>query len=269
MELYAGTGGYSNPDWVGQLYPPDARKETWLSIYAQHYNAVEINASFYAIPGQKAFSGMLARSQGRVRFAVKLHQSMTHQRNATPQEVERLLGALEPLRQAGVLGPLLAQFPQSFHRTPENRRYLAQLAAQFADPQQVPGGLAVEFRHQSWDRPEVIQAFEQAGLIWVSPDYPPLPGLPTSHLQITSGVAYIRLSGRNTRTWWEGKDQSERHDYLYTPQELDYWVKALHSSHPLPAQAWVIFNNTTRGQALTDLGYWASLWAPYSSNQAG
>jgi uncharacterized protein YecE (DUF72 family) len=255
VEIYLGTGGYSNEDWVGLLYPPEAKKEEWLSIYARHYNAVELNSSFYNIPGRKAFAGMLRRSQGQVQWAIKIHQSMTHQRNASHDDYQRLFESVAPLREAGVLGPFLAQFPQSFHRTPENRKYLAELAQRFADQSLAPGGLAVEFRHASWDQEEVREAFGKAGLIWVSTDYPPLPGLPKNELHITCETAYIRLSGRNKATWYEGKNQAERHDYRYSEAELRYWVQALQAAlehHPL-TQAWFIFNNTTKGHALVNL----------------
>lgn len=255
MELYLGTGGYTNEDWVGQLYPLEAKKEEWLSIYAQHFNAVELNSSFYTIPGRKAFAGMLKKSGGRVHWAVKIHQSMTHALTATEADFQRLFESVAPLREAGVLGPFLAQFPQRFHRTPENRRYFAWLAQQFSDRDKAPGGLAVEFRHHSWDNQEVRRAFREAGLIWTSTDYPPLPGLPKNELHVTGEIAYIRLSGRNKEKWYEGKDQSERHDYRYSPEELKGWVQALAGAQEQEGltQAWFIFNNTTKGHALHNL----------------
>ncbi len=255
MEIYLGTGGYTNEDWVGLLYPLEAKKDQWLSIYARHFNAVELNSSFYNIPGLKAFAGMLKRSEGRVHWAVKIHQSMTHERKAGDEDYRRLFESVAPLREAGVLGPFLAQFPQSFHRTPENRRYFAALAQRFADKTLAPGGLAVEFRHASWDNEEVREAFRKAGLIWVSTDYPPLPGLPKNQLHITSEIAYIRLSGRNKEKWYEGKDQAERHDYRYSEEELRFWVRSLQAAleHETPTQVWFIFNNTTKGHALVNL----------------
>jgi len=177
MKLYLGTGGYAHPDWVGLLYPPELPKERWLEVYAQEFNALELNASFYAIPGVRAFAGMLRRSRGQLRFAIKLHRSMTHDRTATSEEYRRLFESVAPLREAGVLGPFLAQFPQSFHRTLEHRRYLQTLVERFT-PEVAPSGLAVEFRHSSWHRAEVLESFRTLGLIWVSPDYPALPGLP-------------------------------------------------------------------------------------------
>jgi uncharacterized protein YecE (DUF72 family) len=255
MEIYLGTGGYSNQDWVGLLYPLEVKKDDWLSIYARNFNAVELNSSFYNIPGRKAFAGMLKRSEGKVRWAIKIHQSMTHQRNASDEDYLRLFESVAPLREAGVLGPFLAQFPQHFHRTPENRRYLAALAQRFADKTLAPSGLAVEFRHASWDSDEVREAFRRAGLIWVSTDYPPLPGLPKNELHITCETAYIRLSGRNKATWYEGKNQAERHDYRYSEGELRFWVRSLLTALELEtlSQVWFIFNNTTKGHALINL----------------
>lgn len=255
MELYLGTGGYSNEDWVGQLYPPEAKKDQWLSIYSQSFNAVELNSSFYNIPGIKAFEGMVKKSEGRVHWAVKIHQAMTHERNADDEDYKRLFESVAPLRNAGVLGPFLAQFPQSFHRTPENRKYFASLAERFADKELAPGGLAVEFRHNSWNNQEVREAFQKAGLVWTSTDYPPLPGLPKNQLHLTREIAYIRLSGRNKEKWYEGKDQSERHDYRYTKEELSFWVRSLveASEQEQISQAWFIFNNTTKGHALENI----------------
>ena len=57
MELYLGTGGYSNDDWIGLLYPAGTKPNDYLKVYAQHFNAVELNSSFYAIPGLKGLSG--------------------------------------------------------------------------------------------------------------------------------------------------------------------------------------------------------------------
>lgn len=104
VEIYLGTGGYSNEDWVGLLYPPEAKKEEWLSIYARHYNAVELNSSFYNIPGRKAFAGMLRRSQGQVQWAIKIHQSMTHQRNASHDDYQRLFESVAPCGRRGYWG---------------------------------------------------------------------------------------------------------------------------------------------------------------------
>ena len=74
-QLYLGTGGFSNDDWVGIFYEPHLKKTQWLEFYSHHFNAVEINSTFYAVPGQKTFVSMLERSGGRLMFCAKLHRS--------------------------------------------------------------------------------------------------------------------------------------------------------------------------------------------------
>ena len=248
MELYLGTGGYSNDDWLGLLYPEGTKSADYLKIYAQHFNAVELNSSFYNIPGIKAFAGMVRKSEGRVLFAVKLHRSMTHSRDADEETYKRMLESVHPLREAGMLGPFLAQFPYSFHRTADNRKYLLDLIKHFEGER-----LALEFRTDDWDLDEVRESLKEFGLITVSVDYPPLPGLPASGLHITSDTAYIRLHGRNEKTWWDGKSAAARHDYLYTPDELKGWALAIDEHKDALSQVYLLLQNTTKGHALKNL----------------
>lgn len=250
MELYLGTGGYSNEDWLGLLYPPGTKSSEFLNVYARHFNAVELNSSYYAIPGIRAFEGMVRKSQAKVRFAIKVHQSMTHSRDADGEMYQRLFESVQPLREVGMLGPFLAQFPYSFHRTPENRLYLKTLVEPFKDAGEV---LAVEFRNEAWHVPEVVEAFREMGLAFVSVDYPQVGGMPEPKLIVTSDVAYLRLHGRNEEKWYGGKNQSERHDYLYTPEELRPFVQQLAERQEELSAAWVMFLNTTKGHALKNI----------------
>jgi uncharacterized protein YecE (DUF72 family) len=265
MELYLGTGGYSNDDWLGLIYPPGTKASAFLEVYAQHFNAVELNASYYAIPGLKAFEGMVRKSGARVRFAVKLHQSMTHSRDADAELYGRLLESVQPLRAAGMLGPFLAQFPYSFHRTPENRLYLKGLVERFQDAGEA---LAVEFRNEAWHLPEVEEAFREMGLTFVSVDYPQVGGMPEPKLTLTSDVAYWRLHGRNTEKWYGGKNQSERHDYLYSPDELRPFVQQLAERQDELRESWVMFLNTTKGHALKNIEMVRELCREYGLTEA-
>lgn len=255
MELYLGTGGYSNSDWLGLVYPEGTRPAKFLEYYSRHFNAVELNSSFYAIPGIKAFAGMVRKSAGRVRFAVKAHRSLTHERVLDPDMIARLVESVQPLREVGMLGPFVLQFPYSFHRTAANRLYLKDLADALAGET-----LAVEFRHASWDTEEVRGAFRDFGLSWVSVDYPPLRGLPESRFYRTGEIAYLRLHGRNREKWWNGKNASERHDYLYDPEELRPWVQAIAEQRDESTQVYVMMQNTTKGHALKNLRMFRDLF---------
>ncbi len=247
MRVYLGCGGYTNDDWAasGLLYE-GVKKDDYLATYATSFDAVELNSSFYAIPGIKAFEGMLRKSGGRTRFAIKLNKAFTHDRQPTDSDFDRMLQSPEPLHEAGMLGPYLAQFPYSFHRTPANRQYLLRLTERFAGHE-----LAVEFRHGSWDKPQVREGMSEYGLIWVSPDYPPLAGMPQPQLYATSDVGYLRLHGRNKTTWWEGGSAAERHDYLYSRAEMDEWAqKIVEANSQSLAELYIFFENTTKGHAL-------------------
>lgn len=249
MRVYIGCGGYSNDDWAasGLIYD-GVKKDEYLDTYARYFDAVELNSSFYAIPGLKAFEGMARKSGGRVRFAVKLHQVFTHDRAPTDTDYDRMLQSPEPLREAGVMGPYLAQFPYSFHRTADNRKYLLNLAERFAGHD-----LAVELRHASWDKPEVRAGMAEYGLIWVSPDYPPVGGMPEPQVHVTGDIGYLRLHGRNKGSWWEGGSAAERHDYLYNRAEMDEWAEKIALAEADLSELFIYFENTTRGHALKNI----------------
>jgi uncharacterized protein YecE (DUF72 family) len=259
--LYLGTGGFSNEDWVGIFYPPELKKTQWLEFYAQHFNAVEINSTFYAVPGQKQMANMLERTERNVMFCAKLHQSFTHDLSATSESASKYLYTMHPLIAGERFGAVLAQFPFKFKNTTESRAYLSQLAEWF---QGVP--VAVEFRHSSWDKEPVYQFLADLGLHAVSVDLPRLEGLPAPMLKRSSFV-YIRLHGRNSGNWFEGKDAAERHDYLYTNDELEPWVRTLHASGV--RNAYVFFENTTRGQGLENARMFKKLWEAQAGLERG
>ena len=250
MRIWLGCGGYSNDDWAEQgLIYEGVRRENYLQVYAEHFAAAELNSSFYNIPGLKAFEGMARRlGNHKFRMAVKLHRAFTHDRAPTDADFDRMLQSPEPLRDAGLMGPYLAQFPYSFHRTRENRQYLAELIERFAGHE-----LAVEMRCASWDKPEVRESMAEFGLVWVSPDYPPAGGMPEPQLHVTADTGYLRLHGRNAGSWWEGSSAAERHDYLYTRAEMDEWAEKIALVEPDLSELYVFFQNTTKGHALKNI----------------
>lgn len=247
MTIYLGTGGYSDRDLCGLLYPRDADKGRYLDYYADHYAAVEINSSFYAPLGRRAFEGMLEKARGRLQFAVKLHQSFSHDRTATAEQAQAFLQAIEPLTAAGHLAALLLQFPPSFDRTQQHRLYLAELVSWFSG---YP--LAVEFRHPSWHIGQVLQQFVEHELIWCSVDYPAVAGLPPSAIHVTGNIGYARLHGKNTG-WWQAKDAAESHDYRYTPAEMQAMASHIAAQTDQVEQFYVFFQNTVKGHAVFNI----------------
>lgn len=247
MSIYIGTGGYSDTDLLGILYPPNTKKSDFLAEYTKHYSTVEINSSFYALIGRKAYEGMLKKSDGKLKFAIKLHQDFSHNLTATPESALTFLQAIEPIVYADCLASLLLQFPHGFDRTIANRQYLSNVTSWFDG---LP--LAIEFRHQSWHTAQVYDSFAKQSLIWCSVDYPNIQGLPPSRLLFTSRTGYLRMHGKNVN-WWDSHSASERHDYRYSPDEMQAWALTIAHQQANFDTLYIYFENTVKGHAVYNI----------------
>jgi uncharacterized protein YecE (DUF72 family) len=138
-----GTSGFSYDDWVGPVYPKDLPRWRWLPFYASMFDTVELNVTYYRHADRKMASGWVQRSPEGFLFSVKAHGSLTHERS--DPEVNAFRESLAPLLENGRLGCVLAQFPQSFHNTPDNAGYLPTLRDYLED---LP--VVIEFRSTSW-----------------------------------------------------------------------------------------------------------------------
>lgn len=240
-----GTSGFSFPDWAGVFYPRGLSRKKWLAFYSSRFNALEINASFYRILPPSSTAGMVDSVPPGFVFCVKLHSAMTHGRNAEESHWREFFEMIDPLRESGRLGPVLAQFPWSFPLTEESFGTLSQLRERLGD---LP--VAVEFRHERWYSPESLQRVVETGLSPVAVDLPELPGLPGPDLAIPGSFGYARLHGRNRDKWWGGG--AERYDYRYSPGELREWLKRMGKMAPGGGGAYVFFNNCHMGRAALD-----------------
>lgn len=255
--IYIGTGGYSDTDLVGTLYPFGTDKADFLSVYSQHYDTVEINSTFHATIGYKAVQGILKKAEGRLKFSVKLHQDFSHKRTATAEQAQAFLAALQPLCDSHCLANLFVQFPTSFERQHANRYYLAELVSWFSD---YP--LAIEFRHASWHTQSVRDYFHgKENLIWCNVDYPQNIGLPAFQFYANQRTAYLRLHGRNPY-WSKAQSAQERHDYCYSETELQQLATLLNQRKAEFDQLYLYFQNTTNSHSFYNIeslkGYLAS-----------
>src|SRR5688572_25807034 len=126
MQVWVGTSGYAYPDWVGGFYPPGTSSRGMLSYYTRHFPLVELNYTFYRLPGPDDLVKLAARTPSGFQFIVKLHQSLSHEHDLTHAAPFR--AAVTPLHEQGRLLGLLAQYPQRFHYEPKNLDQLAGLA---------------------------------------------------------------------------------------------------------------------------------------------
>jgi len=245
--IKVGTSGWSYPEWRGPFYPERLPAPAMLDFYAHHFPAVELNASYYRIPAPRATAAMAERAAGRLLFAVKTHQDMTHNRAGYAAALPAFREALGPLREAGSLGCVLAQFPSSFQASPPNLDHLKRMAGDLAaDP------VVVEFRHRSWITEETFRLLEERRLGFCCTDEPRLPSLPPPVVRATAAPAYVRFHGRNRAKWWQHQAAWERYDYLYSQAELAEWVPQIRSLAERAGSCFVFFNNHARGQAVSN-----------------
>jgi len=252
--IIIGTSGYSFADWIGPFYPSGTRSADFLSFYARHFDAVEVNATYYRVPNASMFERMERKTPPGFRFVVKLNQAMTHEGSRDPALYQEFLAALRPLKDAGKYDGLLAQFPWGFQRTPENRRHLAAMRERLAGEP-----LFVEFRHASWLTPELEPSLREHGIGFCAVDEPQLPGLVPPVTMVTSEDAYVRFHGRNAQNWWGrgGDDRgvpgsrgsSDRYDYDYREHELKEWIQKVAGLAEKARRTYLFFNNCHAGQA--------------------
>lgn len=242
--IKVGTAGYSYVDWIGPFYPAGMKSAGMLEYYSLYFNFVEVNSTYYHMPGIKLFEGMDRKTPADFKFAVKLFGGFTHERNSDQTEAEKFKYSLAPIVQSGKLACLLAQFPYSFHRNQENLDYLKALKHYFQEYE-----LCIEFRNNEWVRKDVFDVLRQESMGYVCVDEPGLHGLINNVIAITSNTAYLRLHGRNADKWYAGEG-SERYDYLYGDSELLEWVNKLRDMEDGSGVTLVSFNNHPKGKAI-------------------
>jgi uncharacterized protein YecE (DUF72 family) len=272
-----GTSGWSYPTgrgaWNGLFYPPRGSKgfraADELAYYAEHFDTVEVNSTFYRQPAASACARWAAETPPGFEFSVKLYQRFTHSmeighgaaapdtradRPAVPQpdrsEAAQFMAGIEPIAQSGKLGALLAQFPPSFHFGRETLAYLSGLLETFHD---YP--MAVELRHRSWsdaaaDTAEALDRFRAA---WVQIDEPKFSlSIRQDLAPNTERFYYLRLHGRNQAQWWSPDTPEERYNYLYSPEELRIFSKAAADVGPVVRKAYLYLNNHFAAKAVVN-----------------
>ena len=258
-----GTSGWSYPrglgTWNGIFYPerPVRRprgtpKFDELAFYAEHFDTVEVNSSFYRTPTVAAVRSWVERTPQDFEFALKLYQKFTHPEmfaRATggdpstlgQPDVDAFRRAIDPLAETGRLGPLLAQFPASFKASPEARGYLEWLMRAFSGY-----ALAVELRHRSWSEEGAAtrDLLESHGAAWTHIDEPKFrTSIRQEPMPEGGAFYYLRLHGRNAAKWWKHESSEERYNYLYSADELKPYAEAARHAAKGSRKAYVYANN--------------------------
>jgi uncharacterized protein YecE (DUF72 family) len=257
VSVRVGTSGWSYPSgkgtWNGIFYPP-GKRGTFddLAFYAEHFDTVEVNSSFYRVPAVKTANDWVRRTPAGFEFSLKLFQKFTHPEmfhkatgkdpaDVDRKDVDEFRAAIDPIARAGKLGALLAQFPASFKNEPNARGYLEWLLDAFKE---YP--LAVELRHRSFsDDPDAtLQLLAEHGAALVQIDEPKFRfSIRQDRLANVKTFYYMRLHGRNAKEWWSHENSEDRYNYLYSAAELEPFVEAAEEASRDVKKAYLYANN--------------------------
>lgn len=252
--IYTGTSGFSYDDWKGEFYPAKIAKKDMLAHYARSFNAVEINSTYYAIPGAASFASMDAKTPADFRFVVKAHKDMTHADTANPASFDAFLGAIGPLIDSGKLGCVLAQYPWGFKPSEVNIDRLRDLRDTMGDIRTV-----VEFRNSDWVNDQTFELLRALDLGFCCVDEPHLKGLMPGVAVVTSDTGYIRFHGRNAKSWWDHQESYQRYDYLYSEEELQEWVPKAEEVIERARDTYMFFNNHYKGKSAVNARMFARM----------
>jgi uncharacterized protein YecE (DUF72 family) len=267
--IRVGTCSWADESFSKAWYPRGVKSGERLAYYAERFDVVEANSTFYRLPDEdlvarwarllpdgfvmhvKAF-GLMTRHPVRLdALPEDLHDEVEADergrvdrpsREVRGEVFRRFLAALEPLREAGRLGGILMQFPPYVVPKPRSYEYLGWAREQLGDHE-----MLVEFRHKAWfEEPgEPLAFLEEHGMTYVTVDAPPdvIPLV----VARTSPTAYVRFHGRNRATWFKRTGSTaERFDYLYSPNELREWSGTLRELDGEAEVVYAMFNNNGR-----------------------
>lgn len=276
-----GTSSWADPGFVEEWYPHGMAARDRLGWYAERFEAVEVNASFYAVPERRTVERWVAETGADFTFDVKLHRLLSRHaadvRSLPPSlrgearigergrveltpELERglaraVLDAVAPLIERDRLGALLLQLTPAFSPKANELAELDGLIDALA-----PHPVAIELRNRGWvegERAERTFAhLSERGAIWVGVDAPPgdhMTIMPPVDAVTTERMAYLRAHGRNTEGYLTGRSVAERFDWDYSDAELGEIAGRARALAEDAEVVHVLMNNN-RGRAAPDSG---------------
>ena len=232
-----GCSGWNYQHWRnGVFYPPRCAARNWLRFYAEHFDTVEVNMTFYRLSKVETVRRWVEETPPGFLFAVKVSRYLTHVKrlNDVAPNIAILYDRIRPLLESPKLGPLLWQLPPTFRRDDER---LARALQEFPSDQRH----AIEFRHESWFVPEVMALLRARNVALVIGDRPQVHAFQTHEL--TADFTFVRFHA-GTR----GRNGN------YSHAELDEWGERLRR-WAREVDVYAYFNNDWEGFAVENALY--------------
>jgi uncharacterized protein YecE (DUF72 family) len=275
--ILVGTSSWADPGFVAEWYPKGIPARDRLEWYAERFEAVELNSSFYAIPDEQTVARWGEVTPDGFCFDVKLHRLLSRhsaepdslpkdlrdEADVTPKGrvvltprleeamADATLEALEPLSSSGKLGALLLQLSPSFSPRKHDLDELAGLVGRLS-----PHPVAIELRNRGWAdekrREEVLDWMSAHDAAWVGVDAPEADHftiMPALDAVTRDDLAYLRAHGRNAEGYLHGKTVAERFGWRYADEELEEIGQRAQRLADDAEQVHLMFNNNRGSDA--------------------
>jgi uncharacterized protein YecE (DUF72 family) len=228
-----GCSGFHYKEWKGTFYPDPIPQKGWFTFYAEKFNSLELNVTFYRFPVLKSLENWYNISPPGFSFAVKVPRLITHYKKFS--DCNRLIDDFYNLVTKGLkekLGAVLFQLPPRFNYSKERLdRITGSMYKEFKN--------VIEFRDSSWWKPVVFNRLKKENLIFCGIEYPGLPNDPV----VTNKTAYYRFHG-NPRLYYSA----------YKKKDLKN-IGDLLSANKNVTEAFIFFNNTATTAAIRNAGW--------------
>jgi uncharacterized protein YecE (DUF72 family) len=270
--ILVGTASWSDPGFVERWYPAKMPAADRLPWYAQHFDLVEVNSSFYAIPDQRMVERWCRSTPDDFIFDVKVHKLLSRHSADLKSLPPNLKSAVEtdtkgkvklslkteravldevvrcvaPMEAAGKFGAFLLQLSPAFSPRKHELSELEEVIGRLG-----PSGLVVELRNRNWmvgeQLSETLKYFRRYEVTLCLVDAPSKEHftiMPSEVNEVTDKkLAYLRLHGRNAEGYLHGKSVAERFYYDYSEKEVDELATRARELAGKAEKLHVIFNN--------------------------
>ncbi|MDF2940863.1 MAG: hypothetical protein K0R66_1505 [Gammaproteobacteria bacterium] len=226
MDIHIGCSGYQYKEWKGGFYPERLAQSKWLAYYAERFNSVEINSSFYRFPQASSLEKWYKQVPDGFTYSLKAPRFITHYHKFI--DSQRMLNDFYRLADIlqEKLGCILFQLPESLSYNEDLlNRMLDQLDPRYKN--------VIEFRHPSWWQDTVYQALKRAKVSFCQ-----LSGPKEFNQAPIDQLFYLRFHG--SQGWYCGSHANE----------LKAWFNKIKDSKA--QEAWIYFNNTMNMDAVND-----------------
>jgi uncharacterized protein YecE (DUF72 family) len=277
--ILVGTSSWADPGFVKEWYPSKLPASDRLPWYAQRFQTVELNSSFYAVPDRSTVHKWVDQTPDDFVFDVKVHRALSRHAatlDSLPEDLrdgvettergrvrltadletalaKRLVEETAPLADAGKLGAYLVQLTPAFAPRRHELEELDGLVEALS-----PHRVAIELRHRGWVREKrrerTLGWFSDRGVTFVSVDAPPgdhVPIMPPLDAVTNDDLAYLRAHGRNTEGYLTGRSVAERFAWRYSDEELAEIRGRVSSLAEQAGEVHVAFNNNRGDDAPT------------------